>query len=86
MFLTLLICTSPPTYASLYVKRYDDNDEEYDKNSGDTSIEKDHLGDQSPEKDFCWQLTFQQPVQKPSSESSDSFSQLKIQKPWWAIW
>ena len=54
MFLTLLICTSPPSYASLYVKRYDDDDEEYDKNSGDTSIEKDHLGDQSPEKDFCW--------------------------------
>ena len=25
-------------------------------------------------------------VQKPSSESSDSLSQLKIQKPWWAIW
>lgn len=40
-----------------------------------SSIEKDHLGDRSPEKDFCWQLTFQQPVQKPSSESSDSFSQ-----------
>ena len=35
-------------------------------------IEKDHLGDWSPENDCCWQLTFQQTVQKPSSESSDS--------------
>ena len=52
----MLICTSSPSYASLYVKGYDDDDddEEYDKNSGDTSIiEKDHLGDRSPEKDFC---------------------------------
>ena len=45
-------------------------------------IVKDHLGDWSPEKDCSWQLMFQQSVWKPSSESSDSFSQLKIQKPW----
>ena len=32
-------------------------------------IEKDHLGNWSPEKDCCWRLTFRQPVQKPSSES-----------------
>ena len=43
-------------------------------------IEKDHLGDRSPEKDCCLWLTFRQPVQKPSSESSDSLSQLKIQQ------
>ena len=48
-------------------------------------IEKDHLGDRSPEKDCCCWLTFRQPVLKPSSESSGSVSQLKIQKPWWAI-
>ena len=42
-------------------------------------IEKDHLGDWNPEKDCCLRLPFQQPVQKPSSESSDSLSQLKIQ-------
>ena len=41
-------------------------------------IEKDHLGDWSPEKDCCLRLMFRQPVQKPSSESSDSLSQLKI--------
>ena len=33
---------------------------------------KDHVGDWSPEKDCCWRLTFRQPVQKPSSELSDS--------------
>ena len=48
-------------------------------------IEKD-LGDWSPEKACCWRLMFPQSVQKPSSESSDSFSHLKIQKPWWVIW
>ena len=47
-----------------------------------TLIEKDHLGDWSPEKDCCLRLTFRQPVRKPSSESSDSLSQLKIQKSW----
>ena len=31
-----------------------------------TLIEKDHLGDWSPEKDYCLQLTIWQPVQKPS--------------------
>ena len=53
-----------------------------------TLIEKDHLGDWSPEKDCCWWswLTFRQPLRKTSSESSGSFSQLKIQKPWWAIY
>ena len=40
-------------------------------------IEKDHLGDWSPEKDCCWRLMFRQPVRRPSSESSDQFSQLK---------
>ena len=45
-----------------------------------TSIEKDRLGDWSPEKDCCYWLTFRQPVRKPSSESSGSVSQLKIQK------
>ena len=48
--------TSPPNYASLYVKRSDDDDDddrEYDNNSSDTS-----LGDRSPEKDCCWQLRF----------------------------
>ena len=49
-------------------------------------IENDHLGDRKPEKDCCWRLTFRQPVRKASSEWTDSFSQLKIQKPWWAIW
>ena len=34
-----------------------------------TLIEKDYLGDLSPEKDCCWWLMFRQPVQKPSSES-----------------
>ena len=43
-------------------------------------IEKD-LGDWSPDKACCWQLIFRQSVQKPSSELSDSFSHLKIQKP-----
>ena len=38
-----------------------------------TLIEKDHLGDWSRE-DYCLQLTFWQPVQKPCSESSDSLS------------
>ena len=33
---------------------------------------EDHVGDWSPEKDCCWRLTIQQPVRKPSSESSDS--------------
>ena len=47
-----------------------------------TLIEKDHRGDWSPEKDCCLRLTFRQPVQKPSAESSDSLSQLKIKKPW----
>ena len=46
-----------------------------------TLIEKDHLGDWSPEKDCCLRL-FRQPVRKPSSESTDSLSQLKIQNPW----
>ena len=32
-------------------------------------IEKDHLGDWSPEKDCCLRLTFRQPVRKLSSES-----------------
>ena len=45
-------------------------------------IEKDHLDDWSPEKDCCLRLTFRQPERKPSSESSDGLSQLKIQKPW----
>ena len=40
-----------------------------------TLIEKDHLGDWSPEKDCCLRLTFRQPVQKPSSESSDLIGQ-----------
>ena len=39
-----------------------------------SSIENDHLGDWSPEKDFWWRLTFRQPVWKPSSESSRQFS------------
>ena len=40
-----------------------------------TLIEKDHLGDWSPEKDYCLWLTFRQPVRKPSSESlSDSLT------------
>ena len=43
-------------------------------------IEKDHLGDRSPENDCGFWLTFRQPVRKPSSESSDSLSQLKIQQ------
>ena len=47
-------------------------------NNNNTLIEKDHLGDWSPEKDCCLRLTFRQPVRKPSSESSDSLSQLKI--------
>ena len=45
-----------------------------------TSIENDHLGDWSPQKDFCCLLMFQQPVRSPSSESSVPFSQLKIEK------
>ena len=45
-----------------------------------TLTEKDHLGGWSPEKDCCLWLTFRQPVRKPSSESSDSLRQLKIQK------
>ena len=44
-------------------------------------IEKDHLGDWSPEKDCCLRLMFRQPVRKPSSESISSLPQLKIQKP-----
>ena len=40
-------------------------------------IEKDHLGDWSPEKDCCYWLMLRQPVRKPSSESSGSVSQLK---------
>jgi len=44
--------------------------------------EKDHLGDRSPEKDRRQRPTPRQPVRKPSSESSGSVSQLKIQKPW----
>ena len=40
-----------------------------------TLIGKDHLGDWSPELECCWWLTFRPPVRKPSSESSDSFSQ-----------
>ena len=47
-----------------------------------TLIEKDHLDEWSPEKDCCLRLTFRQPVRKPSSKSSDSLSQLKIQNPW----
>ena len=39
-----------------------------------TWIEKNHLGDWSPEKDCCLWLTFRQPARKPSSESSDSQS------------
>ena len=35
-----------------------------------TLIEKDHLGDWSPEKDCCLCLTFRQPVQKPSSSNN----------------
>ena len=50
-----------------------------------TLIEKDHMSDWSPEKDYTWQLTFWQPVQKSSSQSSDSLTQLKIQESWWAI-
>ena len=42
-------------------------------------IEKDHLCDCSPEKDCCLRLMFRQPVRKLSSDSSDTFSQLKIQ-------
>ena len=34
-------------------------------------IEKNHLGDWSPEKDCCLWLKFQQQVQKPFSESID---------------
>ena len=34
-----------------------------------TLIENDHLVDWSPEKDCCWQLTFQKPLQKPFEES-----------------
>ena len=44
-------------------------------------IEKDHLGEWSPEKDGCWRLTFRLTVRKPSSESSDRFSQLKFKNP-----
>ena len=33
-----------------------------------TLIEKDHLGDWSPERDCCLRLTFQQPVRTPSSQ------------------
>ena len=43
-------------------------------------MEKDHLGNWSPEKNCCLRLTFRQPVRKLSSKSSDSLSQLKIQK------
>ena len=43
-------------------------------------IEKDHLGDWSPEEDCCLRLRFLQPVPKPSSESNDSLSRLKIEK------
>ena len=39
---------------------------------GCTLIEKDHLGDWNPEKDFCLRLTFRQPERKPSSESSSN--------------
>ena len=41
-------------------------------------IEKDHLGDWSPEKDCCLCLTFRQPVRKPYSESSDSKYKKKL--------
>ena len=30
--------------------------------------------------DYYWRLTFRLPVRKPSSSSSDGFSQFKIQK------
>ena len=43
-------------------------------------IENDHLGDWSPEKDCCWQLTFQQPLGKPSSfDSKDGFCTLVVE-------
>ena len=37
------------------------------ENERSTSIEKDYLGDWSPEKDCCLWLTFRQPVRKQSS-------------------
>ena len=40
-----------------------------------TLVENDHLDYWSPEKDCCWRPL----VRKPSSESIDSFSQLKIE-------
>ena len=43
-----------------------------------TLIVKDHLGHWSPEKDCCLWLTFRQLARKPSSESSDSLSKLKM--------
>ena len=33
-------------------------------------VEKDHLGDWSPEKHCCLRLTFRQPVRKLSSDSN----------------
>lgn len=41
-----------------------------------------HLGEWCPEKDCCWQLTFQQPIQKSSSESGRLLHRLsKCQLP-----
>ena len=46
-------------------------------------IEKDHLGDWSPERDCFFATDVSTTCAcKPSPESSDSLSQLKIQKPW----
>ena len=45
------------------------------KNLKKTWIEKDHLGDWSPEKECCLRLTFQRHVRKPSQspDSEDGF-------------
>jgi len=40
-----------------------------------TLIEKDHLGDRSPDKDCRQRPTPRQPVRKPSSESSEESSE-----------
>ena len=45
----------------VYVKEFNNNN----NNNNNTLIEKDHLGDWSPEKDCCLRPTFRQPV--PSS-------------------
>ena len=45
-----------------------------------TLNENDHLGDRNSGKDYCWLLTFRQPVRKPSSESRDRFKSAENSK------